>query len=129
MADILLDTNIAIYVYGEHPTYLHFMRTIAGKRAAVSVMTSMEMAVGARDDSDARAIEEFLGHFDIIPVSIAIANASAIAFRKRKLRNLRHPWLADTIIGQTALSLVVPLATNNPKDFSAFTGLKIIVPE
>ncbi len=129
MVDILLDTNIVIYAFEGHPTYMHFLRTIADEQIGISVISYMEMLVGARDDQDARAIQSFMRDFDVIPLSVGIADDSAATFRKRKHKSLRRPWFADTIIAQTALSMGVRLATNNPKDFAMFSGLKIVVPE
>ena len=129
MAHLLFDTNIAIYVFGEHPTYMNFLRTIIGKKVGMSVMTYMEMLIGARDERDNKAMEIFFSHFEIFPVDVSIAHKSTLVFRQRKLRSMRHPWFADTVIGQTALALNVPLVTNNPKDFASFKGLEIIVPE
>ena len=128
MIDILLDTNIVIYLLDGHPTYLYFLRTLAQERVGISVMTYMETLIGAHDDTDARRMYNFLNGFEIVPLSFGIADACAMMFRKRNYKNLRHPQFADTIIGQTALSLDVRLATNNPKDFAAFRGLKTVVP-
>ncbi len=129
MIDFLLDTNVIIYAYSEHPTYLHFLRTVAGKTLGMSMITYIEILVGARSDIEERELENFLDNFRLVPITSPIAKEIARWIRRKKQKGLRHPGVSDTIIGQTALSQNVPLVTNNPKDFSAFKSLKLIIPE
>ena len=128
MIDLLLDTNVMMYIYDQHPTYLDFLRSTGEKALGVSVVTCIEMLVGVRSDEEEKATREFLDDFEVIPLNTKIAEASARWMRRRKIRNLKHHHFADTIIGHTAVALGVPLVTNNPKDFAGFTGLKTIVP-
>ncbi len=129
MIDFLVDTNVLIYLYTLHPTYLHFFLEFADKIPGISVVTHMEMLMGARNDKEEAALEKFLGDFESIPVDLNIARESALWMRRRKHRSLRHPSLPDTIIGKTALALGIPLVTNNKKDFASLAGLELIVPE
>lgn len=128
MVDVLFDTNIFIYLFDGHPTYLHFLRTIAGKTVGMSIITYMEVLIGAHDDSEEKDLRIFLDNFEVVPLSIPIAQEVAGWVRQKKRKGLRHPGASDTIIAQTALFLNVSLVTNNPKDFTAFTGLRTVVP-
>ena len=129
MPDILVDTNVLIYAFAGDPKYVKILNALDDREVGISVMTLMEILVGAGNEQEAGTIQSALESFEIIPVSFAIAQKCALSFRKRKLKSLRHPWFADAVIGQTALSLGIPLMTNNPKDFSMFAGLETIVPE
>lgn len=120
MPDTLFDTNILIHLYEEHPTYLHLISIVGGKTPGISILAYMEMLIGAADDADEEKIRDFLKNFEIVPLTKEVADESASWMRHRKRKSLRHPSLADTIIGHTALSLDIPLITNNPKDFAAF---------
>jgi predicted nucleic acid-binding protein len=128
MVDILLDTNIVIYLLAQNQKYLSFLKSLRSKRIGISVVSYMELLVGARSDRDMTDIRSILRHFTIIPLDPSIAEECAGALRRRKRRSLRNPRLADIVIAQTALRLGIPLATNNPKDFSSFKALKILVP-
>ena len=128
MIDILLDTNVLIYLFKQDPMVLEFSRMIAGKTPGISVVTYMEMLVGAHSDEEELCIREFLEHFEVVPMNTSIGREVAVLIRRRGHKSLRAPGLADAVIGQTALMLNVPLVTNTPKDFSAFAGLKTIVP-
>ena len=129
MPDILIDTNVLIYAFAGDPIYVKFLNALDDREVGISVMTLMEILVEAGNEQEIGLIQASLESFEIIPVSSAIAQKCALSFRKRKLKSLRHPWFADAIIGQTALSLGIPLVTNNPKDFSTFGDLEIVVPE
>ena len=128
MTDILLDTNVLIYLYKQDPKILQFSRTIAGKTPGISIVTYMEMLVGSRNDEEELRIQGFLTNFEVIPENMVIARDVAVTIRHRGNKSLRAPGLADAIIGHTALFLNLPLVTNNSKDFAAFKSLKLIVP-
>lgn len=129
MPDVLLDTNIVIYLFKKDERCIAFIDALGEKEAGISIMTYMEALIGAKNDREEQAIRIFLDQFEIVPISLEIACRVAAWIRQRKQRSLRHVGASDTIIGQTALSLGISLATNNPRDFAAFSGLKIIVPD
>lgn len=129
MPDVLLDTNVVIYLFKKDESCIAFMDALEGKEAGISIMTYMEALIGAKNDREEQAIRAFLDQFEIVPINLEIARRVAAWIRQRKQRSLRHVGASDTIIGQTALSLGTPLATNNPRDFASFSGLKLLVPE
>lgn len=126
--DLLLDTNIVIYLLKQEKKYVDFLQQVGNKRIGISVVSYMEIMVGIRSEKEADAAASILMQMDIIPLYTDIATQVATILRKRTKRSLKDPTLADTIIAQTALELSVPLATNNAKDFSRFKNLKLIVP-
>jgi tRNA(fMet)-specific endonuclease VapC len=126
--DLLLDTNIVIYLAAQEARYLDFVAGLGARRLGISVVSYMELLVGVRSAREGRGIEELLSQFEIVPLHEEIAMRSAVALRKTARRSLRNPRLADTIIAQTALAEGVPLVTNNPRDFARFAGLKLITP-
>ncbi|NOS67489.1 MAG: PIN domain-containing protein [Candidatus Peribacteraceae bacterium] len=127
MPDILIDTNIVIYLFKKEKKYIDFMES-GEKNAGISIVTYMETLIGAQNEREEQTIRAFLDQFEVIPLDIDIARQAAAWIRLKKQKGMRHPGTSDTIIGHTALFLGVPLVTNNRKDFAAFTGLKITVP-
>lgn len=128
MSDILLDTNIVIYLLDDEPRILRFMQTFVGKTAGVSVITYMEAMIGAGDEDGERKVREFFAQLDIIPIDTVIGDKSVLWMRRERHNSLRKAPLADAIIGHTALEMGVPLITNNPKDFASIKGLRLITP-
>lgn len=129
MADILLDTNIVIYLLNRKPDYVSFLDTLKDKHFGISVISYMEVLIGAHNESDKAAFEAFLVQTEIIPLDSMIARKSAGWLQASAQKSLRNPSLADVVIGHTAIALGIPLATNNPKDFQSFRGLKILTPK
>lgn len=128
MIDILLDTNIVIYMMEQNAMYLSFVKNIGAKSVGISVITYTEVLVGADTAEHAVQLQELLDTVEIVPFDRSIAFDCATVLRRSTRKTLRNPRFADMIIGQTALSLNVPLVTNNPKDFKVFKGLKLLVP-
>ncbi len=129
MVDILIDTNILVYIFGGHPTYLNFSRTLIEKTPGISIVTYIEMLTGARDDAEEIKMRKFLAYFEVLPLDITIADEIARWMRQKKRKSLRDPRFGDTVIAKTALLHNIPVVTNNPKDFAIFKGLEIMVPE
>lgn len=126
--DILLDTNIVIYLLKQEEKYIRHLETLVGQHVGISVITYMEVLVGIQTKAQRRQWLEFVHHLEIVSLSPDIAERSADVLQKRQKSSLRDPKLADTIIAQTALVLDIPLVTNNAKDFARFKNLELIVP-
>jgi tRNA(fMet)-specific endonuclease VapC len=129
MIDILLDTNILIYlVRGEEKYIRFFEEQWAQKTYATSIVSVMEALVGAREREERSDLQERLQRIIVVPLTEDIGMPAAVTLRARRVKNIRSPRFPDAIIAHTALRLGVPLVTNNRKDFAAFKGLKLIVP-
>jgi predicted nucleic acid-binding protein len=127
--DILLDTNIVIYIAANDERCANFFDTsIQDRSVGLSVITYLEALSGVRHSAEERIIRDFLSTVTVIPLSLDIASASIPLFRSREKRGLRSPKFADILIASTAMVLGIPLLTNNPKDFRQFKGLEILVP-
>ena len=128
MAAVLLDTNIVIYLFKKEKKYVDFVENYGEENIGISVVTYMEVLVGAKNDREESLIQGLIDRFEIIPLTVSVARDCAAWIRKRRQKSLRHPGFSDAVIGQTALALGTPLATNNPKDFAAFKELTVVVP-
>ncbi|HLD08234.1 MAG TPA: PIN domain-containing protein [Candidatus Peribacterales bacterium] len=127
--DLLFDTNILIYLAKGEEKYLRmFEEKWIGLTLGTSVISIMELLMGVEDTTEESILSERLRHIITVPLSEEIAFASVHSLRNRAQKNLRGPHTGDTIIAETALSLGIPLVTNNPKDFASFEGLKLITP-
>lgn len=128
MVNVLLDTNIVIYLLDRKEPYMSYMDTLVGQSIGISIISFMEVLVGIRSRREIEEANVFLEEFEIVPLTMDIARTSAMALRRSQKKSLRSPRMADIIIGQTALMLGVPLVTNNSKDFRSIRGLQLLVP-
>lgn len=105
----LFDTNILIdYLNGLDAADQEFRRHT---QKLISVVTWMEIQVGAKNDAEADIIEMFLRDFTVVDLSRRVAR-EAIAVRKaHKMR------LPDAVILASARVESALLVTRNTKDF------------
>lgn len=114
----LFDTNLLIdYLKGVHEARAEIERY---RSRLISIITWMELLIGAQDDAEADVIEMFLREFRTVDITRLIARE---AIRIRSRRRIRLP---DAIIWATAQSESALLVTRNAKDFpAAEPGIRI----
>jgi hypothetical protein len=110
MVKALFDTNILVDYLNAVPQARSELQRY--KEKAVSIITWMEVMVGASRDVEA-ATRSFLGAFDIIALDGEIAER---AVSLRRSHNIKPP---DAIIWATAQVRSMLLVTRNTKDFAA----------
>lgn len=81
-------------------------------RKLISLITHIEILVGARDKDDEAQLRNFLLNFELCPVSPEIADFCVKLRQKHKLR------VPDALIWATALHHECQLVTRNTRDFS-----------
>lgn len=103
------DTNILIdYLNGDRRAEREFSQY---DRLSISLISWMEVLVGAESRDEEVQIKTFLSQFQILEISRNIAEMSV---NLRKLHKMRLP---DAIIWASAKELNAPLITRNAKDF------------
>ncbi len=128
MFDIILDTNIVIYLSNKEEKYLRFLDQNKDMNFAVSVITFMEILVWAKNDFEHNYLLKLMNNFEILTMTKEIALISCEFLKQRTKKSLKDPKLPDIIIASTALFYNKTLVTNNPKDFKSFKELKLIIP-
>jgi predicted nucleic acid-binding protein len=81
------------------------------EEAAISMVTWMEVLVGADDAEEEAVTRAFLSRFNLRPLDKTVAERAIIIRRQHKLR------LPDAIIWATAMELGWMLVTRNTRDF------------
>ena len=111
----LLDSNICIYVLADAASAAAIR---LGKCEPGSVVTSaIVCAELLRKTSDAGALENFFEVVPVLPFDFAAARAyAAIPFRRGTF---------DRLIAAHALSRDLILVTNNVRDYSDISGLRV----
>lgn len=110
MVKALFDTNILVdYLNAVPKARIELQRYM---EKAVSIITWMEVMVGATDDLE-DATRSFLGTFDVIAIDGEIAERAVSLRRDHRIK------LPDAIIWATAQAHAMLLVTRNTKDFAA----------
>jgi predicted nucleic acid-binding protein len=107
--DGVFDTNILIdYLVGRDEAREVFDRHT---RRGISIVSWMELQVGARSEVEADVVELFLREFTVVDVTRRIARMAVALRRRTRIR------LPDAIIWASAQVEDAPLLTRNTKDF------------
>ena len=127
---LMLDTNICIYIIRQKPPEVlkRFQEYQIGD-IVISSTTLAELRYGVAKsryrEKNAEALEEFIIPLEIFP----FGEAAALAYGEIRslLENAGTPIGAmDLLIAAHAISLQVPLVTNNPREFSRIPGLTVV---
>lgn len=127
--NFLLDTNICIYlIKRKPPEVLQRFRQLQPGSVFISSVTTSELYYGAQKSQRVQANLEALNNF-LLPFRIVDYDESA-SFLYGELRadlEKRGQSIGplDMMIAAHALSLDIPLVTNNTKEFARVQGLKL----
>lgn len=115
---VVFDTNILIDLFSGHEKASQTLARFPEKRA-VSLITWIEVMVGARKYRQEERTREVLDAFTILPVSLTVAERSV------EIRQQCGMKLPDAIILATAQVYSRTLLTRNSKDFGGIAGAEI----
>ena len=119
----LIDTTVAVdYLRGRQPAH-DLLGNLADSPGDVvaSELVRFEVLAGARD-SEARAIERFLGALEWVPVNRRVSRLGGALARRYRTS---HSGIEDIdyLIAATALVLDAELLTTNVRHFPMLEGL------
>lgn len=124
----LLDTDICIYALKQNPVVLRNLLAHERADVAISVITEAELRTGAAKSHSAaktlRSVENFLGPLRI--VEFTSEDAAAYASVRAKLERAGTPiGPLDTLIAAQAVARRLIVVSNNEREFSRVTGLRV----
>lgn len=125
MNQLLLDSNIIIYLLNGDPKINVFLEKFRHVLFVISIITWIEVLTGShKHQKKITELASDLSNFIHIPIhtNIGFKTAQLLQNQKGSFKNK----FQDSIIAATAIVHKIPLVTNNPKDFRKFKGLKII---
>ena len=125
----LLDTNICIYLIKQRPpSLLEKVQSFSVGEIGMSVITLAELQYGVSKSGQAKKNQEALDQF-MIPLALAVFDRKAtVAYGRIRaaLEKKGQPIGGmDVLIAAHALSLDMPLVTNNEKEFRRVPGLRV----
>lgn len=120
---ILLDTNILIEVFKGKPEITEQLFQIGADNISLSVISEMELYVGAFNKAEQSKIQQSLNKLLVYPVTSDISYCAVnLIARYSKSHNLMIP---DALIAATALVNNCRLFTLNTRDFRYIDRLSI----
>jgi len=122
---ILVDTDILIDVgrgVQEAITYVQAQEQV--HTVAISTITYLELLVGAQNKQEQQKIERFLQRFQYIKIDELISDMAIDLIRQYRLSH--GLLLADAMIAATAITLHIPLASKNQRDYRYITQLTLL---
>jgi len=106
----LLDTNVLVdYLNGVEAARTELA---LHRKPLISLVTWMEILVGARNPVEAERLRAFLSGFQHVPIDDAVSEVAVEIRRQHRIR------LPDAIIRASARSREALLVTRNTKDFA-----------
>lgn len=129
MNEILLDTDVVSYLLNRHRLASEYEKLLINRTPMISFMTVAEMYRGAlkKNWGEKRnaELEAHLQQFAIVPFSLQVCKAFARICDSGETRGRRIDT-ADALIAACAVSLQIPLLTNNKRHFDGIDELTVV---
>jgi predicted nucleic acid-binding protein len=120
----LVDTDILIDVSKGNQSAIDFLDELSDSK--ISVISAMELIVGARNKHETAAIDKFLSNYERLLINDEISVKALELIKQHSLtEGLSIP---DAFIAATAISKSLVLTTKNTKHFRIIKGIKLKVP-
>lgn len=124
MEQYLIDTNVVCdYLSANLPSKaMVFMDGVIDRIPNLSVIAQIELLCWDTDSATVQHVKHFISDSIVLDINIDVID-HCVSLRKGK--KVKTP---DAIIAATALAYDYTLITNNEKDFTNISGLKVINP-
>ena len=123
---ILLDTDVLIDLLRQYPPAVDWLNAIGEEEITIPGFVAMELLQGCRDKAEQEKVEGALGNYGVIWPSTETCEAALLVFSQYHLSH--NLGLLDSLIGQMAVALSLPLYTFNQKHYAALASMKTIQP-
>ena len=121
----LVDTDVLIDVSRNDQAAIDFLDQL-GDSWSISIITALELIVGARNKKEVTQIDQLVAAYSAIPLTAEIGNSSYDLLRQfAKSHGLR---VFDSLIAATAIDEGLTLVTKNKRHFQMIGTLKLEVP-
>ena len=123
----MLDSDVIIdLLRGYAPAVQWFAALPSDEVLLVSGYVAMELIQGCRNKSELLRVQRQLGAYDVAWLSPRACGAALEVFAEYRLSH--NAGLLDVLIGQTAVTLAVPLHTFNQKHYTFIPGIETVQP-
>lgn len=124
---ILLDSDVLIDLLRQYPPAISWFDTLPdGEVLMLSGYVMMELIQGCKNRTEQERLQRDLTAYRVIWPAPDDCDEALVVFTKYRLSH--NAGLLDTLIGQTAISLAIPLHTFNKKHYHFIPRLQTIQP-
>ena len=129
MSQIVVDTDVASYIFNWHSLAQHYTDALRGSELILSFMTIAELRMGAISagwgNRRRLLLEQFMQRFELVYADNDLCTVWArIRADARAAGRALSPQ--DAWIAAMALALDAPLATNNRRDFDRVSKIRLL---
>ena len=129
MSQIVVDTDVASYIFNWHSQAQHYLNVLRGSELILSFMSIAELRMGAISagwgSRRRNLLERFMQGFELVYADNDLCTIWArIRADARAAGRALSPQ--DAWIAATALALDAPLATNNRRDYEHIQKLRLL---
>jgi tRNA(fMet)-specific endonuclease VapC len=129
MNQIVVDTDVASYIFNWHSLAEQYANTLRGSELVLSFMSVAELRMGAMSagwgGTRRLLLERFVHSFELFypdnDLCTVWGRTRADARASGRAISPQHAWIAAT-----ALAVDAPLATNNRRDFEHVRNLRLL---
>lgn len=118
---IIVDSCVLIKAFRKDATAMNDLKEIAGC-TAYSVITQLELLVGANTPQKKEAVNKVFESYYGIPLNSKIS-ATAVQIMQKYVNGQRIVSVPDCLIAATSILTGYPLFTYNKKDFDFIEGI------
>jgi len=123
---IFLDSDIVIDFLRRYPPAISWLESLGDEKLSLSGYVAMELMQGCNNKIELQQIRKLIANFEVVWATAETCNQALEVFAEY---NLSHGLgLIDALIGQTAISLGVPLHTFNVKHYAVIPMLTTVQP-
>ncbi|NUM77912.1 type II toxin-antitoxin system VapC family toxin [candidate division KSB1 bacterium] len=123
---ILIDTSILIDFFRQREKSESVLMQLSDQnRLCISAITAFEVRIGIRTQVQQSDYDLLAQNIEILPIDDSCIDAAVVIYKSLRPQNALIE-LADLLIGATAVSNSLPLATLNRKHFERIGNLTLI---
>jgi len=123
---IFLDSDIVIDFLRRYPPAISWLESLGDEKLSLSGYVAMELMQGCNNKIELQQIRKLIANFEVVWATAETCNQALEVFAEY---NLSHGLgLIDALIGQTSISLGVPLHTFNVKHYTVIPMLTTVQP-
>lgn len=121
---IFLDSDIVIDFLRRYPPAISWLESLGDEKLSLSGYVAMALMQGCNNKIELQQIRKLIANFEVVWATAETCNQALELFAEY---NLSHSLgLIDALIGQTSISLGVPLHTFNIKHYAVIPMLTTV---
>jgi len=123
---LLLDTDVMIDVLRRYPPALSWLKSVSDIQIALPCFVVMELIQGCKDKQEQERLKKSIEQFDTVYPEKETCQEAVNTFAMFYLSN--GIGIIDSLIGQLAVDIGVPLCTFNKKHYEVIPGIDVRLP-